>query len=51
MRPWLARVTQGLATIVELFALEPTLARTAVVEVAAAGADARRLHWGGDRRA
>ena len=27
------------------FALDPELARTAVVEVAAAGADARQLHW------
>jgi AcrR family transcriptional regulator len=44
-QPWLQRVEQGLATIVKLFALEPELARTAVVEVAAAGADARRRHW------
>lgn len=42
---WLERVEAGLATIVKLFALDPTLARTAVVEVAAAGADARQLHW------
>ena len=42
---WLSRMEKGLTTIVELFALEPELARTAVVEVAAAGADARRLHW------
>jgi AcrR family transcriptional regulator len=41
---WLARMTDGLATIVDRFALDPALARTAVVEVAAAGADARRLH-------
>jgi AcrR family transcriptional regulator len=42
---WLERVENGLATIVELFALDPKLARTAVVEVAAAGADARQRHW------
>ncbi len=42
---WLARVKTGLTTIVELFALDPELARTAVVEVAVAGADARQLHW------
>jgi AcrR family transcriptional regulator len=42
--PWLQRVETGLSTLVRLFALEPELARTAVVEVAAAGADARRLH-------
>ena len=44
-QPWLERVRIGLATIVELFALDPELARTAIVEVAAAGADARQLHW------
>lgn len=43
--PWMARMTDGLTKIVDLFAAEPTMARTAVVEVAAAGADARRLHW------
>ena len=43
--PWLARVTEGLTTIVDRFAVDPQLARTAVVEVAAAGADARQLHW------
>lgn len=42
---WLRRMESGLATIVRLFALDPELARTAVVEVAAAGADARQLHW------
>jgi len=42
---WLERVHNGLEAIVELFALEPELARTAVVEVAAAGIDARRRHW------
>jgi AcrR family transcriptional regulator len=44
-QPWLERMRTGLATIVGLFALDPELARTAVVEVAAAGADARRRHW------
>lgn len=44
-QPWLERMRIGLATIVELFAVDPQLARTAVVEVAAAGADARRRHW------
>jgi AcrR family transcriptional regulator len=43
--PWLARMTSGLTTIVARFAVDPALARTAVVEVAAAGADARQLHW------
>jgi AcrR family transcriptional regulator len=42
---WLDKVRTGLGTIVELFSLDPDLARTAVVEVAAAGADARQLHW------
>jgi AcrR family transcriptional regulator len=42
---WLDRVRVGLATIVEMFALDPELARTAIVEVAAAGADARQRHW------
>jgi AcrR family transcriptional regulator len=44
-QPWLQRVRSGLAKIVEMFALDPLLARTAVVEVAAAGADARQRHW------
>lgn len=42
---WLRRMETGLATIVELFSLDPKLARTAVVEVAAAGAEARQRHW------
>jgi AcrR family transcriptional regulator len=42
---WLERVRTGLTTIVELFALDPELARTAIVEVSAAGADARQRHW------
>lgn len=44
-RDWLERVRIGLGTIVEMFALDPALARTAVVEVSAAGADARARHW------
>jgi AcrR family transcriptional regulator len=44
-QPWVQRVQSGLTKIVELFALDPLLARTAVVEVAAAGADARQRHW------
>lgn len=44
-RPWLERMRIGLSTIIELFALDPELARTAIVEVAGAGADARRRHW------
>jgi AcrR family transcriptional regulator len=42
---WVERVRIGLSTIVDMFALDPALARTAVVEVAAAGADARQRHW------
>jgi AcrR family transcriptional regulator len=42
---WLDRVRNGLSTIVELFALDPELARTVIVEVEAAGADARQRHW------
>lgn len=44
-RAWIDRVRVGLGTIVEMFALDPELARTAIVEVAAAGADARQRHW------
>jgi AcrR family transcriptional regulator len=44
-QPWLERMRVGLTTVVEMFALDPELARTAIVEVAAAGADARRRHW------
>jgi AcrR family transcriptional regulator len=42
---WLERVENGLATLLRLFSLDPELARTAVVEVIAAGAEARQLHW------
>jgi AcrR family transcriptional regulator len=41
---WTARMTTGLTTLVDRFASDPQLARTAVVEVAAAGAEARQLH-------
>jgi len=44
-QPWLPRVRKGLATLVEIFSREPELARTALVEVAAAGAEARQRHW------
>lgn len=44
-QPWLERVENGLTALVGLFARDPKLARTAVVEVAAAGTEARRLHW------
>jgi AcrR family transcriptional regulator len=44
-QPWVERMRVGLATVVELFALDPELARTAIVEVAAAGSDARQKHW------
>jgi AcrR family transcriptional regulator len=44
-QPWLERMRVGLATVVEMFALDPELARTAIVEVAAAGAEARQRHW------
>lgn len=44
-RPWLERVRVGLRILVETLALDPALARTAVVEIAAAGPDARRHHW------
>jgi AcrR family transcriptional regulator len=43
--PWPEPARTGLAAIVELFAADPELARTAVVEVAAAGDEARRRHW------
>lgn len=44
-QPWLERVQNGLSTIVELFADEPRLARTVMVEGAVAGAAARRRYW------
>ena len=42
---WVDQVRASLATIVELFSLDPALARTAVVEVAVAGPEARQLYW------
>lgn len=43
-QPWLSRVRRGLATLVEIFALDPEVARTAIIEVAAAGPEARQRH-------
>ena len=42
---WPLTARSGLAAIVDLFAREPALARTAVVEAAAAGDEARQRHW------
>jgi AcrR family transcriptional regulator len=42
--PWPEAARGGLAAIVDLFARDPALARTAVVEFAAAGDEVRRLH-------
>ena len=44
-KDWLERVREGLAAIVNLFVLEPELARIAVVEPARVGSEARRRHW------
>ena len=44
-QPWLPRVRKGLVSLVEIFSRDPELARTALVEVAAAGAEARQRHW------
>lgn len=41
-RPWLERVRGGLGSLVDLLAGDPELARTAIVEVAVAGGEARR---------
>jgi AcrR family transcriptional regulator len=41
---WRERACAGLAGAVELFAADPALARTAIVEANAAGAEARRRH-------
>jgi AcrR family transcriptional regulator len=43
--PWPEPTRGGLAAIVDLIARDPELARTAVVEAAAAGDEARRRHW------
>jgi AcrR family transcriptional regulator len=42
---WRERVELGLATILDRFAADAALARTAVVEVASVGAEARQRHW------
>jgi len=44
-REWRQRMEAGLATILDRFAADAALARTAVVEVAAVGAEARLRHW------
>jgi len=41
---WLERVRKGLETLLDFFAEEPEMARTAVVEVAGAGAAAQQRH-------
>lgn len=43
-RRWRDRARSGLAAVVELLAADPALARTAIVEVSAAGAEARQRH-------
>lgn len=43
--PWPEAPKAALAAIVDLFARDPALARTAVVEFAVAGERARQLHW------
>lgn len=42
---WPESARAGLAAVVQLFADDPALGRTAVVEVAAAGDETRRQHW------
>ncbi len=49
-RNWRERARDGLAAVVELLATEPALARTAIVEISTAGAEARRRHWTGVER-
>lgn len=44
-REWRERARAGLTGVVELFAKDPALARTAILEAAAAGPEARRRHW------
>lgn len=41
---WLDRVRAGLSALLRFFALDPELARTAIVEIQAAGPDARRRY-------
>jgi len=42
---WQERVERGLTAIVERFAADADVGRTAIVEVAAVGAEARRRQW------
>jgi AcrR family transcriptional regulator len=49
-RGWRDRAKDGLTAVVELLAAEPALARTAIVEISTAGAEARRRHWTGVER-
>jgi AcrR family transcriptional regulator len=49
-RSWRDGARDGLAEVVELLAAEPALARTAIVEISTAGAEARRRHWAGMER-
>lgn len=42
---WHQRMEAGLATLLDRFAADGALARTAVVEVAAVGSEARQRHW------
>jgi AcrR family transcriptional regulator len=44
-RSWRERARNGLAAVVELLAAEQALARTAIVEISTAGAEARKRHW------
>lgn len=44
-RIWRERARDGLAAVVALLATEPALGRTAIVEIARAGVEARRRHW------
>src|ERR1700709_2704231 len=41
---WVARMTDGLTTIVDRFAVDPALARAPRTRIGTSGADARRLH-------
>lgn len=42
--PWLSRAAGALGAVVELFAADPALARTVMVESIAAGPEARKLY-------
>lgn len=44
-RDWRERARAALTGVVGLLARDPALARTAIVEATAAGAEARRSHW------